>query len=471
MAHLHQNITCFYLDATEITCEIGENNVTYIREDADFFATGSVDFYVYIAVCMILVCLGGVFSGLTLGYLSLDMMSLKVIAIAGTHQEQHYARKIIPLVRNHHLLLVTLLLCNAGVMEALPLFLDRLVPTVYAIIISVSMVLVFGEILPQAACSKYGLAIGAHMFWFVASLMVILLPITYPISKALDYILGKDHYSYFRRSELSAMLDMHTTDSSHEGTLELSEAIMMQGIIRLKDLTCKDIMTDTKIMYMISSEQRMHKEIKAEIFQAGHSRVPVFNGSRDTVDWVLNVKVLLAETPTDTLMAKDIKLQKIPRLSMDTPLFNALQILLNDSTHMAAVSSEASAEVRGFLTLTDILDEMTMGEIFEEVEVYEDDANVTNIGEHDDPDFSSYIEISRRSQKIRRSRQRRMHHQPGDKAKESSEPREIRRSVRLRKDSMVFKDEYVPREVVTDPGFLGTIELGEHMPLLAHTTI
>jgi metal transporter CNNM len=48
---------------------------------------------------------------------------------------------------------VTLLFCNAVAMEALPIFLDRLVPSIVAIIISVSFVLIFGEVLPQAICT------------------------------------------------------------------------------------------------------------------------------------------------------------------------------------------------------------------------------------------------------------------------------------------------------------------------------
>lgn len=71
--------------------------------------------------------LGGVFSGLTLGLLSLDLTSLKVLCLAGTVKEQIYAKRIVPLVERHHLLLVTLLLCNAITMEALPLFLGKLV--------------------------------------------------------------------------------------------------------------------------------------------------------------------------------------------------------------------------------------------------------------------------------------------------------------------------------------------------------
>ena len=48
-------------------------------------------------------------------------------------------------MKRHHLLLVTLLVANAAAMEALPLFVDRIVGTVGAILISVTAVLLFGE--------------------------------------------------------------------------------------------------------------------------------------------------------------------------------------------------------------------------------------------------------------------------------------------------------------------------------------
>ena len=49
-------------------------------------------------------------------------------------------------MKNAHYLLVTLLLCNAAAMEALPIVLDKLVHEVVAILISVTAVLFFGEL-------------------------------------------------------------------------------------------------------------------------------------------------------------------------------------------------------------------------------------------------------------------------------------------------------------------------------------
>lgn len=89
--------------------------------------------------------LTGVASGLTMGLLSLDVTSLKVLQKGGKPKEKKYASRIINVVRNHHLLLVTLLLANAAAAETMPVFLGKITSEVVAILISVTAVLLFGE--------------------------------------------------------------------------------------------------------------------------------------------------------------------------------------------------------------------------------------------------------------------------------------------------------------------------------------
>lgn len=91
-------------------------------------------------------------SGLTVGYLSIDKLDLEIKKAIGTPSEKKAASVILPILKKHHYLLVTLLLANATAMEALPIFLDALVPSFYAVLISVTAVLFFGEIIPQAIC-------------------------------------------------------------------------------------------------------------------------------------------------------------------------------------------------------------------------------------------------------------------------------------------------------------------------------
>ena len=50
-----------------------------------------------------------------------------------------------------------------------------------------------GEIVPQALCCRYGLMIGAYSASFVMFLRRVTFPISWPISKVLDWAIGPNH--------------------------------------------------------------------------------------------------------------------------------------------------------------------------------------------------------------------------------------------------------------------------------------
>ena len=102
---------------------------------------------------LVLTLFAGLMSGLTVGYLSIDDLVLELKTSTGTIEEKLQAEKVLPILEKRHWLLVTLLLSNAAAMEALPLFLNKLVPEYLAVIISVTLVLIFGEVAPQAICT------------------------------------------------------------------------------------------------------------------------------------------------------------------------------------------------------------------------------------------------------------------------------------------------------------------------------
>jgi metal transporter CNNM len=134
----------------------------------------------------------GLMSGLTIGLASIDRLSLEVDSI-GNPQVQKMCKRIFPVIDNHHWMLVTLLLCNAAAMETLPIFLDKLVSPVEAVIFSVTLVLIFGEIIPQALCTgPKQLTIAYWCCPIVKFLMYATFLISLPIAWLLDKLLG-DH--------------------------------------------------------------------------------------------------------------------------------------------------------------------------------------------------------------------------------------------------------------------------------------
>jgi len=65
-----------------------------------------------------------------------------------------------------------------------------------------------GEIIPQAVCSRHGVAIGAALAPIVRALMWLFAPITWPLGKLLDCVLGHEDV-VMKRNQLKAMVQLH----------------------------------------------------------------------------------------------------------------------------------------------------------------------------------------------------------------------------------------------------------------------
>lgn len=77
-----------------------------------------------VAAIFCVVC-SGLASGLTVGLLSLDPLVLLIKSRAGSEEIASQANALLPIVKQHHLLLVTLLVVNTASSESLPMFLNE----------------------------------------------------------------------------------------------------------------------------------------------------------------------------------------------------------------------------------------------------------------------------------------------------------------------------------------------------------
>jgi metal transporter CNNM len=131
---------------------------------------------------------------------------------------------ILPILKQHHYLLVTLLLSNAFAMEALPIYLDAIVPSFWAIIISVTAVLFVGEVIPQAVCTGPSqLKIAQFMAPFVRLLMFASGIITFPIARILDKVLGEHDITRYKNDQLKTLVQMHSRQALEKMKISQSD--------------------------------------------------------------------------------------------------------------------------------------------------------------------------------------------------------------------------------------------------------
>ncbi|CAI9281694.1 unnamed protein product [Lactuca saligna] len=295
------------------------------------------EFFLYLMVIVGLVAFAGMMAGLTLGLMSLGLVDLEVLIQSGRPKDRIHASKIFPVVKNQHLLLCTLLIGNALAMESLPIFLDKLVPPWAAVLISVTLILMFGEIMPQAVCTRYGLTVGATLAPFVRVLLWLFFPIAYPISKALDWMLGKGHAALLRRAELKTFVDFHGNEAGKGGDLTHDETTIIAGALELTEKTAKDAMTPISKAFSLDLDGTLTLDTLNAIMTMGHSRVPVYSGDRTNIIGIILVKNLLAVDPDDAVPIRKMLLRKVPRVTDNMPLYDILNEFQKGHSHIAVV--------------------------------------------------------------------------------------------------------------------------------------
>ncbi|MBA0608394.1 hypothetical protein Godav_020623 [Gossypium davidsonii] len=291
--------------------------------------------FIRITIVAGLVLFAGLMSGLTMGLMSLSLVDLEVLAESGTLTNSKHAAKILPVVRRQHLLLCTLLICKAAAMEALPIFLDSLVSAWGAILISVALILMSGEIAPQAVCTRYGLAIGAKVAPFVRVLIWICFPVAYPISKLLDLLLGEGHEALFRRAELKTL-------AGKGGELTRDETTIIAGALELSKKTAMDAMTPISETFGININAKLNRQeemldLMKLILEKGHSRVPVYHERIENIIGLILVKNLLTIHPASEVPVKNITIRRISRVPESMPLYDILNEFQKGHNHMAVV--------------------------------------------------------------------------------------------------------------------------------------
>lgn len=156
--------------------------------------------------------------------LSLDLMEMEIKVRSGTELEKKYASKVIPLISRHHLLLVSLMLWNASATEALPIFLSKLVPEFLAVIISVTLVLFAGEIIPASILTGPNqLPIASNLTPLVYFVLCVFFPIAYPISLCLDCIIGHEAgITMYNRKEIATLMTIQREQGLKQREIERS---------------------------------------------------------------------------------------------------------------------------------------------------------------------------------------------------------------------------------------------------------
>ncbi|KAK4201565.1 putative transporter [Triangularia verruculosa] len=328
-------------------------------------------------VSAILVLSGGAFAGLTIALMGQDSIYLQVMAGDATEPQQKNAKRVYRLLeKGKHWVLVTLLLANVIVNETLPVVLDRcLGGGIAAVIGSTVLIVIFGEVVPQSICVRYGLQIGGYMSTPVLMMMYLTAPISWPIAVLLDKVLGKDHGTVYKKSGLKTLVTLHKNLGDMSQRLNQDEVTIISAVLDLKEKPVANVMTPMADVFVMAEDTVLDEKTMDMILSAGYSRIPIHEtGNPTNFVGMLLVKILITYDPEDAKLVKDFPLATLPETRPETSCLDIVNFFQEGKSHMVLVSEYPGEDhgALGVVTLEDVIEELIGEEIIDESDVYID---------------------------------------------------------------------------------------------------
>ncbi len=308
-----------------------------------------------------LVALSGVYSGLNIALMSLSMADLQRKKKLGNLD----AAKVLPFRANGHLSLSSILFANVAVVSVTALTLEQHTGGFFAAIISTILIVIFGEVVPQAIFVKRALkfcAVLTPLMWLTT---IITYPLAKPLQLLLDRMIGRESQLLHTRAELGLLISEHKV--ADESELDEDEVEIIQSALQMSEKTVKDIMRPIKQVYWLTQDTILDDKTVERITQQGYSRVPIFDTALTHCFGVLllrdMVKVDFSQAPVPVM---NFALHKTRVIGSRTALDTMLRKFAAIRSHMVPI--EQNGHIVGIVTAEDLLEEIIGQEIADEID-------------------------------------------------------------------------------------------------------
>jgi len=245
---------------------------------------------------------------------------------------------------------------------------DSRFATLASFAIALALVLVFGVAIPNAWSKYRGEWLVVRVLPLLRVVRILCYPITVvlavfdPVVRRLAGVPVLDARSY--AEELEREILHAVSEGELHGAVDEEEKEMIESVIELTDTDVEEIMTPRTDIVAIPKDIDLDGVLQI-IRERGHSRIPVYDGTIDSILGVLYAKDLLSRRPDE-----DFQVTSMMRKALFVPESKPVREMLREfqarKVHIAIVLDEYGGTA-GMVTIEDILEEL-VGEIEDEYE-------------------------------------------------------------------------------------------------------
>jgi metal transporter CNNM len=232
-------------------------------------------------------------------------------------------------------------------------------------LISTLLIVILGEIVPQAFFVRRALFYCSRFSPLLRLMIVLTYPVSKPLQLLLDKLLKGETAHLQSRQELGMMISEHL--GTTESELDEDEVEIIRGALQLSEKRVRDITTPIKDVYWLTPDTVIDGRRIDEIKQSGRSRIPIFNNGKTLCYGILLVKELVdVDFDNEPVRVDELRLHPVKMIGSMTALDTMFRKFINAHTHLMPV--EKDDMIIGVITIEDLIEEIIGHEIEDETD-------------------------------------------------------------------------------------------------------
>lgn len=318
----------------------------------------------YLLAIFVLIFISAFFSGSETGIIASSKGKIHRLSINGNGS----AKKVEYLLRDKDSLMATILIGNniANILAsaiATSLFIKYFgeAGVFYATIVMTILLLVFSEITPKTYSLKNAEAVALLTVWP----LLVFTKIFYPITKIVYIvikILSKTSGGKGGGVIISDFDELRGTIAlkHKEGSMVKYDRDMISGVLDLNDVSIVDVVIHRRNIESINIDQEIEVIVK-ESFKINHTKIPLWQGDKDNIVSILNIKKLIKVLHKNNNDLSKVKLRDVTSKPWFVPATNSLRDQLASfrrEEKKFAIAIDEYGALEGIVTLEDILEEI-----------------------------------------------------------------------------------------------------------------
>ncbi len=317
--------------------------------------------YVLVVAC---IAMSAFFSGSETAFATVNKIRMKNLAAEGNKK----AEKVLRISEDYDKTLSAILIGN-NIVNIASASMGTVICTAFfgangawiSTIIMTLVVLIFGEITPKTFAKDNAERFSLAVVNVLDLIIKVLSPLAFVFLQLKNCISKKGDAAQptVTEQELKYIIE----ESQNEGVLEEQESQLVQSALDFDETTVNEVLTPRVDVVAVDIGEDV-EEIKRLFLEEGYSRLPVYQGSIDTILGVIHSKDFFRAYLKNNHLDLHSILQKTVYVPPKKRISELLKELQKLKSHMAIVTDQYGGTI-GVITLEDILEEL-VGDIWDE---------------------------------------------------------------------------------------------------------